>query len=205
MKDLGPLEEPAPKPLPIGSRHAARIYEPKSQQELLVVHDEPIVAYALDRDGVEWAEGEAHTDAVVIASLDEEPVVVFVELTTTVKVKSRKTVAGKAMVDPMERKARQLDGVVAHFHPAARAGASRTHGDDHHDAWTAGRDLTRIVPTLAHRVGAVVIGFHQQARTPLGPTTVGGTTVKRAVWSPVPSSRNRGQVTLRELARQLGW
>ena len=135
---------------------------------------------------------------------DGEPAVLLVELTASLQLrKARKS--QPAEEDPMVRKERQLDGMVEHFHPAARSGGARTHGDDHHDAWRDGRDRPPILPSGAHRVGAIVIGFHQQARTPLGPKVVGGRSVNRAVWSPVASARNRGTVSFGQIAGQLGW
>lgn len=203
MKALAPLREPDLKP-PKGARYAARVRDPKTKQELVVTSAEPIAAYCLDDDHrVPWPHGEGHTDAVLIAELDGSPVVLFIELTQSLQLAKKR--GSQVEVDPMVRKTKQLDGAVAHFHPAARTGAVRSHGDEHHDAWASGEDVLPLLPDAEHRVGAMVIGFHQQARTPLGAAVVGGRTVKRAVWSPVPSSRLSGTVAFRDLTRQLGW
>lgn len=207
MKELLPLEEPAIKPPP-RARHAVRVRDPKTEQEVTIVSDERLVAFCLDDESRRWwNEGEPHTDAVVIAEWNGEPVVLFIELTLSVKLKERKATSSRTavVVDPIARKERQIDGIVAHFHPSSRTGGPRTEGDDHHDDWRDGRDRPRILPAADHRVGAIVIGFHQQARQHLAPKVVGGVTVRRAVWSPVPSARQRATVTFGQIAGQLGW
>lgn len=185
-----------------GARFAAAIEDPKTKQTVVVTSDEPITAYALDDDDRRWwTDGEKHPDSVLVASWDGEPCVIFVELTGTVKLR----VKGGQLVDPMDRKAAQIDAGIEHFHPSGRSGAARSHGDDHHDRWEAGEDLPSPVPARSHRVAGVVIGFHQQARTPLGPKLFHGQRVPRLAWSPVPSMRNRAVIRLEDLARQLGW
>jgi len=207
MKEILPLQEPSIKP-PAGARHAVLIRDLKTKQEVTVTSDEPLVAFALDDDGRRWwTEGEPRTDAVVIARWNGVPTVVFIDLTASVQLKKRSaTSTGEAVVeDPIIRKERQLDGIVAHFHPSGRTGGPRTGGDDHHDAWRDGEDRPPILPSTDHRVGALVLGFHQQARERLGPKLVGGRSVARAVWSPVPNSRLRATVDFRQIAEQLGW
>jgi hypothetical protein len=202
MELLEPLAEPAPSIQ--GARFAAAIEDRKTGQTVVVTSDEPITAYALDDDDDErrwWKDGEKHPDSVLVASWDGEPCVIFVEITGTVKLKEK----ARQVVDPMDRKAAQIDAGVEHFHPAGRSGATRSHGDAHHDRWEAGEDLPTPVPAKSHRVAGVVLGFHQQARTPLGPKTFYGHRVPRLVWSPVPSTRNRAVIQLADLARQLGW
>lgn len=185
-----------------GARFAAAVEDPKTKQRVVVTSDEPITAYALDDDDRRWwKDGEKHPEAVLVASWDGEPCVIFVELTGTVKLRKQ----GDKVVDPMDRKAAQIDAGIEHFHPSGRSGAARSHGDDHHDRWGAGEDLPEPVPARSHRVAGVVIGFHQQARTPLGPKLFHGQRVPRLVWSPVPSSRNRAEIPIADLARQLGW
>jgi hypothetical protein len=184
------------------ARFAASVEDPKTKQTVIVTSDEPITAYSLDDDDRRWwTEGEKHPDSVLVASWDGAPCVIFVELTGTVKLRKK---AGK-LEDPMIRKAAQIDAGIEHFHPAGRSGAARSHGDDHHDRWAAGDDLPTPAPTRSHRVAGVVLGFHQQARTPLGPATFHGQRVPRLVWSPVPSTRNRAVIRLADLAQQLGW
>ena len=207
MKELEPFAEPPIKPLH-GALYAVRVLDVKTKQEVTITSDESLVAFAVDDDRRRWwREGEPHTDAVVIATWGGEPAVLFVELTASVQLKVRNAKKSRPVVveDPMVRKERQLDGMVEHFHPAERTGGTRTHGDDHHDAWRDGGDPLPILPSAAHRVGAIVLGFHQQARTPIGPKVVGGRSVNRAVWSPVASSRNRAAVSFGQIARQLGW
>jgi hypothetical protein len=200
MNLISPLAEPAPSVK--GVRFAAAVEDPKTKQTVVVTSDEPITAYALDDDARRWwKDGEKHPDSVLVASWDGDPCVIFVELTGTVKLREK---AGQ-IVDPMIRKAAQIDAGIEHFHPSGRSGAARSHGDDHHDRWGAGEDLPAPVPARSHRVAGVVIGFHQQARTPLGPRTFHGQRVPRLVWSPVPSTRNRAVIKLADLARQLGW
>lgn len=207
MRELLPFLESQLKP-PKGSRHAVRVHDPKTGQEVVITSDEPILAFGLDDESrVWWKHGEPHTDAVIIAEWDGEPAIVFVDITASVQLKVRKATAARAasVTDPMARKERQLDGMIDHFHPSARTGGVRTEGDEHHDAWRDGHDRPPILPTANHRVGAIVVGFHQQARRPLGPRMVGGRRVQRAVWSPVPSSRNRAVIDFSDIAVQLGW
>ena len=200
MDLIEPLMEPAVSIRE--ARFAASVEDPKTKQTVFVTSDEPITAYALDDDDRRWwTEGEKHPDSVLVASWDGDPCVIFVELTGTIKLRKK---AGE-IVDPMIRKAAQIDAGIEHFHPAGRAGAARSHGDDHHDRWAAGDDLPTPAPARSHRVAGVVLGFHQQARTPLGPMTFHGQRVPRLVWSPVPSARNRAVIRLADLARQLGW
>jgi hypothetical protein len=200
MELIAPLLEQAPSLR--GIRFAAAIEDRKTKQTVVVTSGEPITAYALDDDDRRWwTAGEKHPDSVLVASWDGEPCVIFVELTGTVKLREK---AGQ-IVDPMVRKAAQIDAGVDHFHPSGRSGGARSHGDDHHDRWQAGEDLPTSVPARSHRVAGVVIGFHQQARTPLGPKLFHGHRVPRLVWSPVPSTRNRAVIEFGDLARQLGW
>jgi hypothetical protein len=185
-----------------GVRFAASIEDRKTKQTVVVTSDEPITAYALDDDDRRWwKDGEKHPDSVLVASWDGAPCVIFVELTGTVKLRQK---AGQT-VDPMVRKAAQIDAGIEHFHPSGRSGTVKSHGDEHHDRWMAGDDLPAPLPPRSHRVAGVVLGFHQQARTPLGPKTFHGQRVPRLVWSPVPSTRNRAEIRLADLARQLGW
>jgi hypothetical protein len=200
MELIAPLLEQAPSLR--GIRFAAAIEDRKTKQTVVVTSDEPITAYALDDDDRRWwTAGEKHPDSVLVASWDGEPCVIFVELTGTVKLREK---AGQ-IVDPMVRKAAQIDAGVDHFHPSGRSGGARSHGDDHHDRWQAGEDLPTPVPARLHRVAGVVIGFHQQARTPLGPKLFHGHRVPRLVWSLVPSTKNRAVIEFGDLARQLGW
>lgn len=210
MKELRALRIANESPPPKGSRYAVCVADPKTPQAVVIASDEPLEGFVLDDpDLYEWPEGEAHPDAVVIGELDGERVVVFLELTQSVKVRvkaKRGAAAGETEeVDPITRKTRQIDGGAAHFHPSHRTGGSKTHGDEHHDRWAAGADLPDLAPDRHHRVGGLVIGFHQSARAPVGPTLVGGVRVPRAVWSPVPSSRGHAEITFRDVARQLGW
>lgn len=207
MKELVELEIPAIKP-PSGSRHAVRIQDPKTGQEVTITSDEPLVAFALDDERrCWWADGEPHTDAVLIAAWNGQPVVVFIDLTQSVQIKERKATRSRAAVveDPIDRKERQIDGIIKHFHPSARTGGPRTEGDEHHDAWARGEDLPSVLPASDHAVGALVLGFHQQARRPLGPRVIGSQAVPRAVWSPVPNARNHAVIGFWQIARQLGW
>jgi hypothetical protein len=197
MDLISALEEPSPSVR--GTRFAATVEDPKTKQTVVVTSDEPITAYADDDDARRWwKDGEKHPDSVLVASWYGDPCVIFVELTGTVKMR-------KDGVDPMIRKAAQIDAGIEHFHPAGCSGAARSHGDYHHDRWEAGEDLPAPVPARSHRVAGVVIGFHQQARTPLGPRTFHGQRVPYLAWSPVPSTRNRAVIRLADLARQLGW
>jgi hypothetical protein len=207
MKELSSFAKGPIRP-PKGTRHAVLVRDRKTGQAVTIASEEPLVAFELDDERrAWWKAGEPHTDAVVIAKWNGEPVIVFVELTVSVQLKVKKaTGSGAAPVeDPIDRKQRQIDGIIGHFHPAGRTGGTRTHGDGHHDAWRDGRDLPTILPSADHRVGAIVLGFHQQARDPLGPIRVGGRAVPRAVWSPVPNDRNRASVAFRRIAAQLGW
>jgi hypothetical protein len=207
MNELFALQEPAIAPPP-GARYAVRLVDAKTRQEVIVTSRDRLVAFCLDDENRRWwREGEPHTDALVIARWEGSAIVVFIDLTASVQLKVRKRTQSQApkVEDPLVRKERQLDGIVAHFHPSSRTGGPVTHGDAHHDAWRDGKDRPNPLPPADHRVGAVVIGFHQQARTPLGPKLVGGRSVPRAVWSPVPSSRNKAIISLEAIARQLGW
>jgi hypothetical protein len=62
-----------------------------------------------------------------------------------------------------------------------------------------------VLPCAGHRVGGIVLSFHHQARAPIGPTKIGDIRVPLAVWSPVPSSRQRAEISMDDLVRQLGW
>lgn len=206
MDELLPLRDPPESRPPTGFAHAVRIHDPKTHQEVLLASAEPLELFALDDEERRWwGEHEAHPEAVVVAELEGNPIVVFIELTQSMRPRLKKTGGARALVDPMERKVRQLDAAARHFHPFGRTGAARTHGDEHHDRWRDGMDQPSVLPRTGHRVGGLVLGFHQTARTPVGPTTIGGVRVARAVWSPVPSTRGRAEIALADVARQLGW
>lgn len=204
MRDLAPLREgePARK----GRGYRAVVKDDKTGQQITITSAEPIAAYALDDEARKWwqdADGERRPDAVVLARASAHSYVIFVELTHSMRPRTHRR--DPRPRDPALRKMEQLQSAIDHFHPQGRGGGERTHGDEHHDRWAAGEDEPDPLPAKEHRVGGIVLSFHLEARSLPLMTQMGGRTVKRVVWSPVPSSRQQAEITLEQLLGQFGW
>jgi hypothetical protein len=212
MEELAPLREDEPKGRGSRGKYRALIEDAKTQQEVLIVSDEPLAAYALDDENRKWwldTDDEKRPDAVLLAHHQGHSYVIFIDLTYSMKPRvhqADKKGSTKAVAkDPSVRKMEQLQSALDHFHPAARSASARTHGDEHHDRWAAGQDQPDPLPAREHRVGGIVLSFHHQARVLPLVTQMGERTVKRAVWSPVPSAFKKAEITITDLLRNFGW
>lgn len=207
MDELLRLEAPRPTNRKSSGRpkgkHVVEIKDPKTKQTLRVWSDDPLQAFILDDGEDGHVEGEKVPDAVIVGESPSGSFVLFVDLTMSMKPREKKGVT--VPTDPSKRKLAQLRDGIRHFHPAKRSGGELSHGDEHHDAWSRGQDLPNVAIKSEHRVGGLGIGFHHTARVLPEKEQMGGKLVSRAVWSPVPSGRGEGDVTLGELFRNLGW
>jgi hypothetical protein len=140
------------------------IRDEKTKQSLLVEHDEPIDAYVFvdpevsaraGREAVEWAEGERHAEGVLIAELDGEAWVCFVELKSSLEHK------GGKKETPAEHGLDQLEGSARHFHPAPGS-----HGRAHHDRWVDGSDELEVQPAKQHRVVGLLVALRRMPMPP---------------------------------------
>ncbi|MGQ0508421.1 MAG: hypothetical protein ACT4TC_24245 [Myxococcaceae bacterium] len=164
-------------------------------QVLAVTHDEELVAYQLDDEA--RGAGEKMCDGVLIGRIVERSIVCFVELKTTLK--------DKEGMDRSERALQQLEAAVTHFHPAERSGGSRTHGDDHHDAWRDGDDTLVVMPARDHEVVAIVVAYRAvPRRPPEPPRKVGQSVVFRAVIQVSPAQMNRAETSFSRLLQLAG-
>jgi hypothetical protein len=181
------------------------VRDPKTKQELRVTctDDDDVAVYTLD-EGEPGPDGVGTPEAVLVGTSRAQSFVLFVELTQSFKPRAhrRKPVP----VDPAPRKMKQLQDAIDHFHPRGKAGGARCHGDEHHDAWQRGDDLPYADVSHDHWVGGIAIGYDHEARSLPPPHVVmNGKLVKLAIWSPVPSTRGKGEVRLKDLFRNLGW
>ncbi len=208
MKLLSELPTYQLRPLPRGTRHAVEVREPKSNQVLVITSREPLVAYQLDLEekGVQetrWAEGENHPDGVVLGQLGARSFVCFVELKSSMKVRT-----GKEDKKPpaAEHSLEQLKGGIRHFHPFASSGEDRSHGDDHHDAWRSGEDPLEFLPDADHEVIGIAVGFRQVPRPAPSalPLNMGGKRVMRVVIPIHGAQANRATIAFDELLRKAG-
>ncbi len=87
----------------------------------------PIAGFHLDTDAA-WGSAGKRPDGVLVAGLDPDGFVCFIEIKGAVK------------PEKAQRPFSQLLAGVRHFAPKAALGGSRGHGDDHHDRWRRGDD-----------------------------------------------------------------
>jgi hypothetical protein len=187
VKELSACPQPAAQYVRGAFRGA--LVDPRSQQRLEFVGDDPFVVISLDHSTVEWDTGK-RPDGVLIVELDGVTWVCFVEM----KGKLRE-----------ERAFAQLKGGAEHFGPSSRAGGRRSHGDEHHDAWAAAKDLVSPLPSKGHRVIGLFVTFRAVARIPPRPPALvaGRPIAMRAV--NVPKKKpNRAEIDPRKLLREAG-
>lgn len=187
---------------PVADRKASKrervvqLSEAKSGQVLIVTNDDELAAYQLDIEG--RPDGEKMADGVLLGRLGGRSVVCFVEL------KSRLRNEGE-QVDPATRAFEQLASATQHFHPSARSGGQRSHGDAHHDAWQSGDEELTVMPAKDHEVIELVVAYRAvPRRPPEPPRRVGNTTVHRKVIQVSPAVANQAEKTFGELLRLAG-
>lgn len=212
MDAIRPLAAPqprtAPTRLPTGAtkakgKHVVEVKDPKTKQSLRIWSDEPLQAFILDNGKGQRREGEKVPDAVIVGEAPSGSFVLFIDLTMSMKPRTKKE--ADTPTNPTAHKLAQLLDGMKHFHPHERKGGERSHGDDHHDAWSRQEDLPDVAVDSDHRVGGLGIGFHHTARALPRCESLGGKNAIRAVWSPVPSGRGEADVTLDQIFRNLGW
>ncbi len=131
-----------------GAECYASVRDARTGQEIVFASSGEILAFDLEKTN--WAHGEKHSDGVVVTRLDSGWIVCFVEIKG-----AHSDVAFK-----------QLHGAIKHFHPAQRSGDARSHGDEHHDSWSAGRDTWDSMPDRSHLVVGIAVSFHRVPRPP---------------------------------------
>lgn len=202
MESLSALRLHPERRAPRGARFAVRVIDPKTNQEALITSVEPLEAFTLDDDErCRWPRNAKHPDALLIAQLGGKPAVVFLELTYSLRPRK----SSRRGPHPAQRKIAQIDAGIDHFHPRTLRGETERHGQVHHDRWRNFEDLPSILPVETHRVGGIVLSFHHQTRFLVEPRTLGAVVIPRAVWSPVRSSYGRAEISVLDIARQLGW
>ncbi|MBI5497654.1 MAG: hypothetical protein HY904_21765 [Deltaproteobacteria bacterium] len=200
MDRLAELRRPQPGRTRTRARYAVEVRGGRTEQVLVVTHDEPLVAYQLDdAKHVKWGPGVRVPESVLIGELDGVSHVVFVELKGTDD--PRKGKKGKAR-DAEE----QLDSMIRHFHPYGRAGGKPAHGDTHHDQWRDGDDVLEVMPAKEHAVVQVALFSRMRSRSE--PTVkvdvVGGREVTRAAAQFSNADRNRLEQSFRALLWSAG-
>src|SRR6185436_15774177 len=124
------------------------IRDAKTRQSLLAEHDEPIDAYVspdpetlprVRRGASLWAEGERHSEGVLVGEIDGAGWVCFIELKGSLEHKDA------AKQPPAERALDQLEGSARHFHPT-----SGSIGREHHDRFADGSDELEVRPSKGH-------------------------------------------------------
>jgi len=188
MKELSDCPQDDEQHVASGAYRGA-IVDRRTNQRLEFAGDDPFVAITLDDNSVEWNTGKK-PDGVLIVDIDGITWVCFIEM--------------KGISDT-ERAFQQLEGGARHFCPNGRSGGARTHGDEHHDAWTAGEDKLHVMPTNDHRTIGVFVTFRAlPQRIPQPPLQIANSSFVRSAVQVSKKKPNWAEVSPRALLRKAG-
>ncbi len=144
-------------------RRRQRLYEPETGQSIIfeVPQGWELAVYHF-RPRTDFWPGDKSPDAVMLIRYprgqEQDSIVCFVEL---------KTRAGKRARKERGEAHQQLEMGLSHFMPRRACGEPwLSHGDRHHQRWSAREDWLDVWPDKDHGVAALLVAFRHGTRRP---------------------------------------
>jgi len=169
-----------------GTWYYASVRDDRTGQEIVFGSSKEILAFDLEK--AHWRPGEKHPDGVFVTRLGADWIVCFVEMKGTYS----------------EVAFEQLRAATEHFHPAERSGGARSHGDEHHDRWSEGKDIWGSMPDSSHLVVGIAVSFHRVPRPPPKGDMILGSKKVKVCAVQVVRERNRFVGDLAEILKNNG-